>query len=53
MRKSSPFPTRPFSNPYIERLIGTIRREYPDQPLFWNVSDLERKLQEFRDYYNG
>ena len=40
------------SNPFIERLIGTIRREYPDQTLFWNATDLKRKLSDFQSYYN-
>lgn len=30
----------------------TIRREYLDHTLFWNASSLERKLREFRHYYN-
>ena len=33
--------------------IGTIRREYLDQTLFWNGRDLEEKLGEFQDYYNA
>jgi transposase InsO family protein len=45
-------PYVPISHPFIERLIGTVRREYLDQVLFWNASDLERKLNEFRNYYN-
>ena len=45
-------PYTPLSHTFIERLIGTIRREYLDQTLFWNVSDLERKLENFRQYYN-
>jgi hypothetical protein len=40
------------SHPFVERLIGTIRREYLDHTLFWNASDLDRKLGEFRHYYN-
>jgi len=40
------------SHPYIERLIGTVRREYLDQFLFWNQNDLQRKLDEFKEYYN-
>lgn len=40
------------SHPFVERLIRTIRREYLDQVLFWNASDLQRKLEEFRHYYN-
>ena len=45
-------PYVPLSHPFVERLIGTIRREYFDQTLFWNASDLERKLEAFRQYYN-
>ena len=46
-------PYVPISRPFIERLIGMVRREYLDQVLFWNASDLERKLNTFKDYYNG
>jgi transposase InsO family protein len=46
-------PYAPTSHPFIERLIGTIRREYLDQTFFWNSIDLHRKLGKFRAYYNG
>ncbi len=46
-------PYVPLSHPFVERLIGTIRREYLDHALFWNASDLERKLEVFRHYYNA
>src|SRR4030081_587607 len=46
-------PYAPVSHPFVERLIGTIRREYLGQVLFWNSLDLKRKLEEFRIYYNG
>ena len=46
-------PYVPLSHPFVERLIGTIRREYLDQAFFWNASDLERKLEDFRQYYNA
>jgi transposase InsO family protein len=46
-------PYAPVSHPFVERLIGTIRRAYLDQTLFWNAADLLRKLDEFRDYYNA
>ncbi len=46
-------PYVPVSHPFVERLIGTVRRELLDQTLFWNSVDLERKLSSFRDYYNG
>jgi transposase InsO family protein len=42
----------PLSHPFIERLIGTIRREFLDHTLFWNATDLERKLETFQQYYN-
>jgi len=43
----------PTSHLFIERLIGSIRREYLDQTLFWNATDLERKLSDFQSYYNS
>jgi len=45
-------PYVPWSHPFIERLIGTIRRECLDQSLFWTTADLELKLSAFKDYYN-
>jgi transposase InsO family protein len=36
----------------VERLIGTMRREFIDQALFWNTRDLERKLADFQAYNN-
>ena len=45
-------PHTPTSHPFVERLIGTIRREYLDHILFWHAHDLERKLEAFRQYYN-
>lgn len=42
----------PRSHPFIERLIGTIRREFLDHALFSNTVDLERKLKTFKEYYN-
>src|SRR5262245_50033039 len=45
-------PYVPLSHPFVERLIGTIRRECLDRVLFWTAGDLESKLSEFRDYYN-
>ena len=40
------------SHPCVERLIGTIRQEYLDHVLLWNVVDLQKKLAEFQAYYN-
>ncbi|MCR9260924.1 MAG: integrase core domain-containing protein [Pseudomonadaceae bacterium] len=46
-------PYAPMSHPFIERVISTIRREYLDHVPFGNSLDLERKLDEFKDYYNN
>ena len=34
-------PYVPLSHPFVERLIGTLRREYLDHLLFWTTTDLE------------
>src|SRR5262247_4120223 len=46
--------SRPSStlHPFVERLFGTIRREYLDHTLFWTATDLENKLRLFQDYFN-
>ena len=49
--KTVPHP--PISHPFVERLIGTLRRELLDHALFWNARDLETRLEKFRDFYNG
>ncbi len=46
-------PHVPRSHPFVERLIGTTRREFLDHVLFWNARDLERKLADFQAYYNA
>lgn len=46
-------PYTPVSHPFVERVIGTIRREFLDHVLFWTEIDLERKLTEFQFYYNA
>ena len=46
-------PYVPLSHPFVERLIGTIRREYLDRILFWTTADLEAKLIDLQQYYNG
>ena len=43
----------PLSHPFVERLIGTIRRECLDRTLFWTAADLETKLVDFQRYFNG
>jgi len=45
-------PYVPLSHPFVERLIGTMRREFLDHVPFWTSTDLKRKLESFKDYYN-
>ena len=45
-------PGTPRSHAFVERPIGTIRREYLDRIWFWNQSDLQRKLEAYQTYYN-
>jgi hypothetical protein len=43
-------PYAPVSHPFVERLIGTIRRELLDRAFFWNTTDLARRLDEFNAF---
>ena len=45
-------PGYPVSHPFVERIIGTTRREYFDHLLFFNGLDLQNKLDQFQTYYN-
>ncbi|MEY3018140.1 MAG: hypothetical protein RL336_1275 [Pseudomonadota bacterium] len=45
-------PYTPISHPFVERLIGTVRRECLDQTFFWGKTDLEKKLHQFQIYFN-
>ena len=45
-------PSTPTSHPFIERVIGTTRREYLDHTVFFNERDLQNKLGKFQAYYN-
>jgi len=45
-------PYVPWSHPFVERLIGTLRRECLDRTLFWTTADLESKLLDFKTYFN-
>ena len=45
-------PHTPTSHPFIERIIGSVRRELLDNTLFWNANDLKNKLVEYKKYYN-
>ena len=52
IKKIKSIPYTPVSHPFVERLVGTIRRECLDRVFFWNAQDLERKLGGFLPYYN-
>jgi putative transposase len=45
-------PHAPMSHPFVERLIGSVRRELLDQTLFWTATDLENKLRNYQRYFN-
>jgi putative transposase len=45
-------PYASLSHPFVERLVGTIRCECLDRTLFWTTADLERKLLDFKIYFN-
>ena len=45
-------PYVPLSHPFVERLVGTLRRECLDRTLFWTTADLETKLREFQKFFN-
>jgi len=45
-------PHVPMSHPFVERLIGSVRRELLDQTFFWTATDLANKLRAYQAYYN-
>jgi len=42
----------PWQNPYVERLIGTVRRECLDRVLVFSEAHLRRILSSYAAYYN-
>jgi hypothetical protein len=44
-------PHSPWQNPYVTRLIGSIRRECLDHIIVWNERSLRRTLQSYFAYY--
>jgi putative transposase len=46
-------PRSPWQKAYIERLIGSIRRECLDHLIVFNERSLRRHLQAYADYYRG
>ena len=45
-------PRSPWQNPYAERVIGSIRREYLDYCMIFNERHLRRVLPSYVDYYH-
>jgi putative transposase len=45
-------PRSPWQNPYVERLIGSIRRECLDHVIVISESSLRRVLKSYFEYYN-
>jgi putative transposase len=43
----------PWQNPYVERVIGSIRRECTDHVIVTSAAHLCRVLREYVAYYNG
>ena len=46
-------PRSPWQNPYVERVIGSIRRECLDHIIVMNEQHLRRILASYLDYYHG
>ncbi len=45
-------PRSPWQNPYVERLIGSVRRECLDHLIIFDEAHLRRVLRTYSDYYN-
>jgi transposase InsO family protein len=45
-------PRAPWQNPYVERMIGSIRRELLDHVIVWNERHLRRLLSSYLAYYH-
>jgi len=45
-------PASPWQNPYVERVIGSIRRELLDHVVVLNEQHLKRLLSAYLDYYH-
>jgi len=45
-------PRSPWQNPYVERLIGTLRRDCLDHVLIFGERHLRRVLTSYSLYYN-
>ncbi len=45
-------PHAPWQNPFVERVIGSIRRECLDHVIVWNERGLRRHLRQYLGYYH-
>jgi transposase InsO family protein len=46
-------PRSPWQNPYVERLVGSIRRECLDRVIVFNERQLRRVLESYFQYYHN
>lgn len=46
-------PRSPWQNPYVERVIGSIRRDFLDHVIILNERHLRRLLREYVSYYHN
>jgi putative transposase len=53
IREVKTAPRSPWENPYVERLIGTLRRECLDHMVVLNETHLRRLLRNYLTYYHG
>jgi putative transposase len=52
IREVKTAPRSPWQNPYVERLIGTLRHECLDHMVVLNETHLRRLLRDYLAYYN-
>jgi putative transposase len=52
IREVKTAPRAPWQNPYVERLIGTLRRECLDYVLVLSETHLRRLLRDYLTYYH-
>jgi putative transposase len=53
IREVKTAPRSPWQNPYVERLIGTLRRECLDHVVVLNETHLRRLLRDYLIYYHS
>ena len=51
--RDKPIAASPWQNSFVERLIGSIRRECLDHVIVLGEAHLRRILKNYADYYNG